>query len=217
MAAVDPEVYAVFTECDSNVVSDALDATSPERGGIITGLPPAHPRHTAVGIARPLAFERVSGGDPTNFPFAMLECLTDGEVFVIDGGDDPNVSCWGGMASLLAAASGMAGVVINGGYRDATDIRDGEFPVFGATQTPVTGQRRMRVVSTDEPLTIDDVEIAHGDVIVADATGVAIVPAEAAQTVAAEATEIIEEEAIIEDRIAAGASAADLQEEGREF
>lgn len=217
MGDVSPTILETFTECDSNVVSDALDAVEPDTGGIITGLAPAHPTHTAVGVARPLGFERVTSGEPTNFPFAMLDQITEGEVFVIDADGEPAVSCWGGMASLLAASGGMNGVVVNGGYRDATDIRNGDFPVFGAARTPVTGQRRMRVVSTDEPITVDEVRVAPGDIIVADGTGVAVISAPIAEAVASEAERILEEEKVIEDRIADGATAADLQREGREF
>lgn len=213
----DPGVLNVFEACDSNVVSDALDEYQATGGGIITGLAPAHPEHTAVGIARPLVFDRVFGAEPTNFPYAMLDCIADGEVFVIDGGDDPEVSCWGSLASRLAAAGGLNGVVVNGGYRDAGDIRDGSFPVFGATKTPRTGQRRMRVVSTDEPATIDGVQVAPGDIVVGDATGIAVVAAADAERVAAIAADILDEEETIESDIDAGATVADLKQDDREF
>ena len=213
MAADDPDPLETFEAADTSVVSDALD----EHGldGVITGLAPVHPDHAAVGRARPIRFEPTDGGERTNFPYAMLERIAEGEVFVIDG--VAGLSSWGGLACRLGAAGGLAGVITTGGYRDVPDIRAGSFPVFGAEPSPRTGQYRVHVASTDEPITVSGVEVAPGDVVVADATGIAVVPAEDEAAVAETVRTVLEEEAEVEGKIEAGAGVEDLRSEDREF
>lgn len=76
----------------------------------------------AVGRAIPMRFELVSDpGAPTNFPFAMREAMEPDTMFVIDGAA-PDLSCWGSLASRLAASADMAGVIIDGGYHDVPEI-----------------------------------------------------------------------------------------------
>lgn len=206
-----------FQQFDTSLVSDALDEHD-VGGGVITGIPPVHPTHTTVGRATPLTFERVADepADPTNFPYAMLNALEPESVLVIDG-TTPDLSCWGGNAAQLAANADANGVVIDGGYRDVTEIRESEFPVFGRQPTPKTSQRRVEVTSVNEPVTIDDVVVKPGDVIVADATGVVVVPAGAAVRVASTAETLHDEEATIGAKIDEGATVADLEADGHSF
>lgn len=202
----------------TSVVSDALDAhlDDDRPGGVLAGRPPAHPDHRAVGRARPVVFERADGGERTNFPYAMLEALAADEVVVIDG--VAGTSAWGGMASRLAANAGVAGVVVaRGGYRDVETIRTGSFPVFGGQTTPRTGQRRVVVASTGARLAVDGVSVAPGDVVVADATGVVVVPRDVEAGVADATADLLEEEARLEDAIDAGATLDELRADERTF
>ena len=205
---------SVFAECDTSLVSDAMD----EHGldGVVTGIPPAAPGHRAVGRARPLRFERARGEGTTNFPLAMLEALAAGEVLVIRGVSS-DTSCWGGQASKLAENAGVEGVVIDGGFRDIPEIRDGAFPVFGRQPTPRSGQRRVRVASTDEAVTVDGVRVQPGDAVVADATGVVVVPAEHEEPVAETAADLLESESDLSDRVAAGETLDSIREDHEQF
>ncbi len=199
---------AVFGECDTSIVSDAMDEHG--LGGVITGIPPAAPTHIAVGRARPVTFERARGEGLTNFPYAMLNAIAPDEVFVLNG-VSRDLSCWGGQASALAAEAGMAGVVIDGGYRDCSDIRDSTFPVFGRGQTPRSGQGRVRIASTTDPVTIDDVRVEPDDIVVADATGIVVVPASHADVVAERAGAIRDEEADLSDKVTSGAALEEIR------
>lgn len=204
----------VFERGDTSVVSDALD--DHDIDGVITGLGPAAPGHTAVGRARPVRFERARTDGLTNFPFAMLEAIRADEVFVLAGAGD-DLSYWGGQASALAAAEGMAGAVVDGGFRDVGEIREGSFPVFGRRHTPKSGQGRVRVEHTDEPVTVDGVRVAPGDVVVADATGVVVVPAEDAEPVAATVEAVLTDEDSLGDMVAAGADLEEIRDAHERF
>ena len=212
------EPLTVFAECDTSIVSDAMDAHGLD--GVITGIPPAAPTHTAVGRARPVTFERArEGGDeegPTNFPHAMLDAIAADELFVLSG-VSRDLSCWGGQASALAAAASMAGVVIDGGYRDSSDIRDGSFPVFGRGPTPRSGQKRVRIASTTDPVTVDGVRVEPPDIVVADATGIVVVPARHADAVAERAAVIRNEEADLTDKVSAGVAVEEIRDTHEQF
>lgn len=211
---MDADPLATFRECDTSLVSDAMD----EHGidGVVTGIPPVAPDHRAVGRARPLRFERVRGEGTTNFPHAMLEALAAGEVLVVRGVSS-DVSCWGGQASRLAENAGVEGVVIDGGYRDAPEVREGPFPVFGRRPTPRSGQRRVRVASTDGAVTIDGVRVAPGDAVLADATGVVVVPAEHERRVAESAAGLLEAESDLAERVDAGEDLDSIREDHEQF
>lgn len=200
--------------CDTSIVSDAMDEGGLD--GVLTSVPPAAPGHRAVGRARPLRFERARGDGTTNFPHPMLGSFEAGEVVVIRG-VGPDISCWGGQASKLAANAGVEGVVIDGGFRDVPETREGSFPVFGRQPTPRSGQRRVRVASTDEPLTVDGVRVAPGDLVVADATGVVVVPAEHEAQVAETAADLLESESDLAERVAAGEDLASIREDHGQF
>lgn len=205
----------VFQSFDTSIVADALD----EHGidGVITGLEPAHPSQAAVGRAHTLRLEEAPDpGSETNFPYAMLNELVADRMLVLDG-VGPEISCWGGNASRLAENAGVEGIVVNGGYRDVPEVREGSFPVFGRAPTPKTGQRRVVVEEIGEPVEIGGVTVAPDDLIVADATGVVVVPDDAAADVADTAEEILGEELLVEEKIAAGATVADLQQDDHEF
>ena len=205
----------VFRSCDTSIVSDALD----EHGidGVITGLEPVGRRQTLVGRAHTIRLERTpTPGSETNFPYAMLEELVADRVLVLEG-VGPELSCWGGNASRLAANAGAEGIVIDGGYRDVGEIRNGAFPVFGRAPTPKTGQRRIAVDAVGEPVEIGGVEVAPDDLLVADATGVVAVPADVVPAVAATAETILEEERAVERKIDAGVSVSTLERDDHQF
>ncbi|THE64130.1 RraA family protein [Salinadaptatus halalkaliphilus] len=205
----------VYRSFGTSIVSDALD----EHGidGVITGLEPVHPSHAAVGRAHTLRLEAAPNpGTETNFPYAMLHELVADRVLVLDGGG-PGLSCWGGNASQLAANAGVEGLVVDGGYRDVAEIRAGSFPVFGRAPTPKTGQKRLTVEEIGEPVTIGDVTVSPDDLLVADATGVVAVPADAVADVAETAEEILGEELLVESKIDGGATVADLERDAHEF
>ncbi|MGM0606338.1 MAG: RraA family protein [Halobacteriota archaeon] len=206
----------VFSQFDTSIVSDALDEHDID--GVVTGLHPAHPDSVAVGRARTLQFSPVAGDaeEATNFPYAMLTEIESDRMLVIDGvGDD--LSCWGGNASRLAAAGGANGVVIDGGFRDVREVRSSSVPVFAARPTPRTGQRRVRVSAVDEPIDLRGVTVEPDDVLVADATGIVVVPSEAAEAVAQTAESILAEELLVESKIEHGATIEELQRDDHAF
>lgn len=201
------ETASRFRKFDTSLVSDALD----EHGidGVITGLDPLHPDHRAVGRASTLRMVPDESEGSTNFPHAVFDAMEEDRVLVMDAVS--GVSSWGGNASRLGARAELNGVITDGDARDVDDIRDGSFPVFSEGTTPRRGQRRAKVTVTNDPIEVDDVTVSPDDIVVADVTGIVIVPDTEAEAVADTAEELLEKEREIEDRIDDGATYEDLR------
>ena len=54
----------------------------------------------------------------------------DGDVLVVDVGDFRELGYWGEVLTTAAQARGVAGLVIDGGVRDVSEIQAHGFPVF---------------------------------------------------------------------------------------
>lgn len=106
---------------------------------------------------------------------AILEAAGPGDVIVIDLGGAA-CSTWGGMASLAATVKGMAGLLVDGGVRDLEEMIAFDFPVFARHLVPTTGRGRLKVEAIGEPVEVDGVAVAPGDIIVADGTGAVCLP-----------------------------------------
>jgi regulator of RNase E activity RraA len=89
--------------------------------------------------------------------------------------------------------------------------------VFGRQSTPRSGQRRVRVASTDDPITVGGVRVAPGDVVVADATGVVVVPAEHEERIAESAADLLDVESDLSERVAADEDLASIREDHEQF
>jgi regulator of RNase E activity RraA len=70
-------------------------------------------------------------------------------------------------------------MVIDGGARDVEELEEIGFPVWSRSLTPATSVGRYVAVAKNIPVTCAGVVVRPGDRIVADRTGVVVVPVEA--------------------------------------
>lgn len=136
---------------------------------------------------------------------ATEECGV-GEVLVIDCRGDARGASGGMMLFERMRLRGCAGVVTDGGVRDAYEIAETGFPVYARAVCPPNSMVSHRFVELNVPVTCGDAAVYPGDVIVGDPDGVIVVPAEIADAVAREAEAYEDMEAFILRRIRAGAS-----------
>lgn len=113
---------------------------------------------------------------------AMIDAAEAGDVIVVAAGGAP-YSTWGGMASYAAKLKGIAGLVVDGGVRDLEEIVEFDFAVFARHMVPTTGRTRLKVAAIDEPVTVDGVAVAPGDIVAADGTGIVVLPAARAEEI----------------------------------
>lgn len=136
---------------------------------------------------------------------AMIDAAQAGDVIVVSA-HGARASTWGGMASLAAKVKGVAGLVVDGGVRDIDEMVEHRFPVFARHPVPTTGRTRLKVNAINVPITIDGVTVEPGDVIVADSTGIVVVPHADAERVAQLAETYARDDRAAEDEIRKGLS-----------
>ncbi len=100
-----------------------------------------------------------------------------GDVAVFDAGGR-EVSCMGGLSTTVAVQRGLAGAVVWGGVRDVATMRRFGYPVWAAHVTPRTGKFRLEAVELNGTVDCAGVQVRPGDLVVADDTGVVVIPAE---------------------------------------
>ncbi len=106
-----------------------------------------------------------------------LDELDGGHVLFIDNQGRSDCSVWGGILSTMAKRKGMEGTIIHGCARDAQAVNQSAYPVFAKGLTPRTGKSRARMVHVNQSLSIEGTTIHPGDIALADAHGVLIIPA----------------------------------------
>jgi 4-hydroxy-4-methyl-2-oxoglutarate aldolase len=99
-----------------------------------------------------------------------------GDVVVIDGAGH-DISNMGGLSATVAKAKGMGGNIVNGSVRDVELIRKTGYPVWSRGYTPITGKFRYECIALNCPVECAGVKVVPGDFIVADDSGVAVIPA----------------------------------------
>lgn len=133
--------------------------------------------------------------EPPHHALQAIDESEPGSVICIDAGG-ADVAVWGGLMAAGAVANGIGGAVLDAGVRDVEEIRRdyGSLPVYARGSVPATTLGRYRTVSLNEPVTIGEVTIRPGDLIVADSDGVVRVPAGQVEGILEAAIEIEERE-----------------------
>ena len=171
-------------------------------------LRPVAPRMRFAGPA--VTVEVIAGlpGQFTSADFrvgAMIDAAVAGDVIVVSA-QAARSSTWGGMASLAAKVKGIAGLVVDGGVRDIDEMVQHQFPVFARHCVSTTGRTRLRVNAINVPIEVDGVTVNPGDVIVADSTGVVVIPCADAERVVELAQAYASDDAKAEKEIRDGLS-----------
>ncbi|HVS36428.1 MAG TPA: hypothetical protein VMS17_12755 [Gemmataceae bacterium] len=108
-----------------------------------------------------------------------LDVAKPGDVVVIDAGRSYMNAVLGDLISTKAKHLKIAGFVVDGLVRDLPDIIDLDYPVFARGTTPV-GPLHRGPGEVNFPICCGGVVVNPGDIVVADAAGVVVVPKEIA-------------------------------------
>ncbi|MFJ9562826.1 RraA family protein [Streptomyces fuscichromogenes] len=205
------EAVARLARLDACAVSDALDSL---------GLPGAALGLTALSAPRRIAGRAVTvelvepsaeaAGSGRHLGTAAVDAAGPGDVIVVAHAGRTHVAGWGGVLSSGARRNGVEGVVVHGACRDVDEARELDLPLYATTGVPVTARGRVVERAWNVPVDIAGVPVAPGDLVIADASGVVLVPAARAEEVLAKAEAITTKERAMVERVRAGHPMADV-------
>jgi 4-hydroxy-4-methyl-2-oxoglutarate aldolase len=198
----------------SPIVSDSLDAVGLRHQVLDRGLVPLDPGARAIGRAHTIQFAptELDVVDPYAEAMSFIDGLRPGSLAVIATGRDDRTAYWGELFSAAAIGRGAVGTICDGPVRDTPKVRALGYPVFAAGTRPIDFRARMRVVATSQPVRCAGVVIAEGDLVVADADGIVVVPAAFEGSVLERAVARATAESTVLTELLAGASLREVWE-----
>jgi regulator of RNase E activity RraA len=136
-----------------------------------------------------------------------IEAARPGDVVVVDGGGHETALA-GELFARAALAKGLAGIVVDGGYRDHRFVATCELPVYSRHVSPQAGTT-VRPAEVGQTVSCGGVRVAAGDLVIADHDGIVVLdPATATATLTA-AAQVMAAEARVTQRLSAGATLGD--------
>ena len=190
------------------------DATEHRHGGFaithrtIETLHALRANDRAVGPAYTIRMRRAKASDPANRAgfLAAYDKAPKDAVVVVEVQSDIGGVAMGDVVAHRLSQCGVAGVVINGAIRDQAGLLDLAPPTWYRYTTPAGPVSREVTVEVGVDVVVGGAVISSGDLIMADADGVMVMPAAEADGIIAEAKAIVEKEAVIHERLQSGES-----------
>ncbi len=133
-----------------------------------------------------------------------IESCPAGHVLVMDSRKNANAASAGDILVTRLMVRGVAGVVTDGGFRDADTIGDLNIPAYHTRPSSPTNLTLHEAIDLNVPIGCGDAAVFPGDIIVGDADCVLVVPQGIADEVADEAVEMTAYEDFVVERVKAG-------------
>jgi len=201
----------IRSELFSAVVCDALDSMGLVRQSPRLPLVPQTVETVLAGRCRTTLWVDMAHEDPEPYALeldAVDRCQPD-DVLIAAAGGSMRSGIWGELLSTAASNRGCAGAIVDGAVRDVSKMRAMNFPVFARGRCIYDSQNRQRVVDIDVPVEIDGVRFCPGDLVIADADGVVVVPGDVEAEAIRRAWNKVHAENITRDAIRNGMPATD--------
>lgn len=133
-----------------------------------------------------------------------VEDCPPGAVLVMDSRKDARAASAGSILVTRLMKRGVAGVVTDGGFRDAAEIGKLGFPAYHQRPSAPTNLTLHQAIDINVPIGCGDAPVFPGDVILGDGDGVIVIPAHLADEIADEAFEMTAYEDFVAERVQAG-------------
>jgi len=142
--------------------------------------------------------------NPEHLQRVAIETCPKGHVLVMDSRKQANAASAGDILITRLMKRGGAGVVTDGGFRDAATIAGLDIPAYHTRPSSPTNLTNNEAISINEPIGCGDAPVFPGDIVVGDADCVIVIPAEIADDVADECIEMTAFEEFVAERVAKG-------------
>ena len=186
-----------LSKLDTCAVSDALDSV--QLPGTVTGIQRLATQQRICGKVLTVTLERAvpGAGSTRHLCTGAVEAAQPGDVIVVQQRTGLDAAGWGGVLSIAAQAKQIAGVIVEGPARDIDESQQAGFPVFARNATARTARGRVREIACNEPITVGEVRVAPGDLVIADGSGVVFIAHQHIEIVLEAAERIAAKEALM--------------------
>jgi len=192
-------------------ISDALDRLAIV--GQCLGIAPLDPKFRLCGRAFTLRYRPTGLVDRGNVG-DYIDDVAPGEIVVLDNAGRLDCTVWGDILTAVSHRRAIGGTVIHGVCRDVSRALDLGYPIFTRGRYMRTGKDRVEVESMGAPISLGEIQVRPGDILVGDADGILVVPQVRETEVFETARDIEEAEQAIERETAKGTR---LDEARRQF
>lgn len=199
-----------LSNLDTCAVSDALDSLG--LSGAITGIKQlaCHQRIAGRVMTVKLGAEKPEGKAARHLCTAAIDEAGQGDIIVVEQLTGIDAAGWGGVLSQAAKQKGISGVILDGPARDIDESRELGFPVYARNTTARTARGRIYEQDYRCPVTIADVEVHPGDLVIADASAVVFIRAADVEPVLEKAEHVSAKEELMIKAIREGRSAGEV-------
>lgn len=209
MEKINGYLWEAAQQLSTAEVSDALDFFKLKGSALGIGHITGSPR--IFGQAFTVRYAPVDEDNPGTVG-NYLDQMPIGSVAVLDNGGRIDCTVWGGILSRLASHKKLGGTVINGVCRDTDEAERIAYPIYARGRFMRTGKDRVQVEAVGEPVSLGDVRVCLGDLIVADRDGVVVVARQHIEKVLQRALETSAVEKQIVEAALTGMSIAEARE-----
>jgi len=210
MSLTDKEIVALFKGLDTPGVSDAMDKLGIP-GQCFGIMPLANYSKTIIGPA--FTVQYIPSAQPSGSVGDFIDDVAKGDVIVIDNDGRTDCTVWGDIMTQYAGIRKISATVIDGVCRDVSKALTDNYPVFSRGRFMRTGKDRVEVAAVNQPVSIGQTRVCARDIVIADASGVVVVPRHRAEEVAQVAHKIEDIEAHIRTAISSGKTLGQAREE----
>ena len=133
-----------------------------------------------------------------------IETCPEGHVLVMDSRGDARMASAGDILITRLMMRGAAGVVTDGGFRDAMNIAGLKMRAYHQRPASPTNLTNNEAIGINEPVGCGAAPVFPGDIIVGDDDSVIVIPAHLAEEVADEAVEMTVYEDFALEQVQAG-------------
>lgn len=199
---VDPELIAKFESVEVATIGHFR-----HRGFVHHSISPVvEPGRTLVGTAVTVA---IPATDSTLLHHA-IGFIRPGDFLFVDRLGDDRHACIGGGVAFAIKTAGAIGVVLDGPCTDVEEILELDLPFWSRGVSGITTRLNDLGGSLNLPISCGNVPVMPGDIVVADASGVVVIPVDEAEDVVEEAISRQARAGRNKDKIAAGEKLGDL-------
>ena len=195
-------LHSLLDNVSACQVSDAFNSVS-GRSGVIQNIKPVNFQKVFGPI-----FTAETTSDDWGTSALAIDTADSGDIlfFKVDSDDK---AIWGELASTCARDNGIKACVIYGSARDLDALLYIDFPVFSTDFCPNAGSP-LGLGTLNEPIDVEGTKINPGDFLIADESGIVVIPKELFTKTMVAALAVKVKEANIIESIAQGNTLAEI-------